>query len=382
MWVSPQAAHQRLVDLTHHTAIPAYLDHVNRSTFAAASHVFIGEVPVQGHKRNQQWRFVDREVQKAAKRLAELGVDTGDLVDAGLDCGERRSWRSRVASWVDQAILVHGPDDRTLPEGFTGQRLPEEFVRRTIASTRPLSLLTWSGQVWLIPRGYAALLDRAAQAEADLSAQAAVCGGCGTHAQTEQWRSSSASGFVVLCPSCAAKTARPYTGHLRGRRYTKAFAKQSRADAFLCQMCPEPRRALYWDHCHSHGLFRGPLCVTCNNAEGGPGFLNRTGSVGHLLQCTQCFAQRTLPPQHHADVVRHLFDFTPHTTCTHERSWTWSRVQDDGSVLIQFQCYQHEPALQWSVTAPAEEVRLLVSRFVDDAISLEPGQDGERVGSK
>lgn len=370
MWVSPQAAHQRLVDLTHHTAIPAYLDHVNRYTFAASSHVFIGEVPVLGHKRSQQWQFVDREVQEAAKRLVGLGIDPGDLVDAALGSGEVGSWRSRVASWVGQAILVHAPDDRALPQGFSGQHLPADFIRRTIASTRPLPLLTWSGRTWLIPRAYAALLDRAEKAEASLTAQTAVCSGCGTRAQTDQWRSSSASGFVVLCPPCAAKAARPYTGHLRGRQYTKAFAKQSRADAFLCRMCPEPRRALYWDHCHPHGLFRGPLCVKCNNAEGGPGFIDRPKAVGHLLQCTQCFTQRTVPPQHHADVVRRMFDFTPHVACVHEpSSWSWLCVQEDGSVLARFQCYQHQSALEWFVTVPAEEVRLLVSRFVDDAIS-------------
>lgn len=85
MWLSLQAAHQRLADLTHHTAVPAYLDHVNRYTFAAASHVLIGDTAVPGYKYRQQWRFLDRDIQKAGKRLAGLAIDPGDLVDAGLE---------------------------------------------------------------------------------------------------------------------------------------------------------------------------------------------------------------------------------------------------------------------------------------------------------
>ncbi|MFJ6523552.1 endonuclease domain-containing protein [Streptomyces filamentosus] len=361
-----------MIDLTHHTPVPAYLDHVNRSTFAAASHVLIGEVPVLGYKRSQQWMFLDRDIQEAGKRLAGLGVDLDDLTDAGLDSCERHTWRSRVRSWVGEAAYVHALGEEALPRGFSGRDLPASFTRRTIASTRPLPLLTWSGQEWLIPRAYAALLDQAEKAEADLASQPTLCTGCGTPSETERWRTSSAAGFVVLCPACSAKAARPYKGHLRGRLYTKAFAKQSRADAFLCAMCPEPRRALYWDHCHSHGLFRGPLCVTCNNAESGPGFLNRDGAVDHLLQCTACSSQRTLPPQHHADVVSHLFDFGPHMACTHGPSWRGFYVQEDHAVLARFVCYRHEPALEWSVLVSADDVGALVRRFVDDATGSAP----------
>ncbi|UFQ13559.1 endonuclease VII domain-containing protein [Streptomyces huasconensis] len=372
MWLSLQAAHQRLADLTHHTAVPAYLDHVNRYTFSATSHVLIGDMAVPGYKYRQQWRFLDRDIQKSGKRLAGLEIDPGDLVDAGLEASEPHTWRSRVWQWISQATYeselprMQGPG--VLSKNFTGQQLPEAFTQRTIASTRPLPLMVWSGKEWLVPRAYAAVLDRAEEVEAGLAAQDDVCSGCGTPAGSKQWRSSSASGFVVLCPSCAAQAARPYTGHLRGRQYTKAFAKRSPAEAFLCRMCPEPRRALYWDHCHSHGLFRGPLCVKCNNSEGTRGFIDRPGAVDHLLQCTDCRAQRTLPLQHHADIVRCLAVFEPHAACTHELSWRWFYVEDDGSVLARFQCYQHQPELVWSVTVPSDEVKLLVRQFIDEVI--------------
>ncbi|MGW1206833.1 endonuclease domain-containing protein [Streptomyces cyaneofuscatus] len=128
------------------------------------------------------------------------------------------------------------------------------------------------------------------------------------------------------------------------------------------------RRALYWDHCHSHGLFRGPLCVKCNNSEGAHRFIDRPGGVEHLLQCADCRAQRTLPLQHHADIVRRLAVFEPHAACTHKLSWRWFYAEDDGSVVARFRCYQHQPELAWSVTVPSDEVKLLVRRFVDEAI--------------
>ncbi|RZD92214.1 endonuclease domain-containing protein [Streptomyces albidoflavus] len=369
MWLSLQSAHQRLADLTHHTAVPAYLDHVNRYTFAASGHVLIGDAAVHGYKHRQRWRFLDRDIQKAARQLAELRIDAGDLVDACLASSELGTWRSRVSNWISEALydlaLGKPGGDTALIEGAAGEQLPEAVTRRTIASTRPLPLMAWSGSVWLIPRAYAALLDRSEETEARLVEQDEVCSGCGAPANREQWRSSSATGFVALCPPCAAESSRPYTGHLRGRQYTKAFAKRSRADAFLCQMCPEPRRALYWDHCHVHELFRGPLCVRCNNAEGGSGFIDRPKAVEYLLQCTGCRAQRTLPPQHHADVVRRLFEFEPPEACAHEVSWRWFHVEDDGSVVARFRCYQHQPALDWAVTVEADDVGILVRRFLE-----------------
>ncbi|MEU6060779.1 endonuclease domain-containing protein [Streptomyces sp. NPDC047097] len=369
MWLSPKAAHQRLADLTHHTAVPAYLDHVNRYTFAAATHVLIGDTAVRGYKHRQQWRFLDRDIQEAGQRFARLGIDPGDLIDAGLDVGAPRTWRCRVNGWVFQATheSAFPWSAGALPRGFTGQQLPDALTRGTIASTRPLTLMTWSGKAWLIPRAYATMLDRAEEVEAALATHDTVCSGCGVPAG-ERWRSSSATGFVVLCPSCAAQTSRPYTGHLRGRRYTKWYAKRSRADVFLCRMCPEPRRAMYWDHCHSHELFRGPLCVRCNNAEAGPGFIDRPGAVEHLLQCTGCRAQRTLPPHHHGDVVRRLAVLPPCEACSHEPSRRWFCVEDDGSVSARFLCYRHQPELDCSVTVPVQEVGPLVRRFVGEAL--------------
>ncbi|MFI9588327.1 hypothetical protein ACIHCQ_42595 [Streptomyces sp. NPDC052236] len=60
--------------------------------------------------------------------------------------------------------------------GLPGDLTWEEFVAaasrhrhsQNIASTRPLRLLTWSGQTWLLPRAYTELLDRWGQREEEL----------------------------------------------------------------------------------------------------------------------------------------------------------------------------------------------------------------------
>lgn len=49
---------------------------------------------------------------------------------------------------------------------------------------------------------------------------------------------------------------------LRGWRYTKDLGRTMPAWWFSCGLCGEP--AVSWDHCHAHGIVRGPLCNWCN----------------------------------------------------------------------------------------------------------------------
>ncbi|MFD0344773.1 endonuclease domain-containing protein [Streptomyces sp. NPDC127117] len=89
----------------------------------------------------------------------------------------------------------------------------------------------------------------------------------------------------------------------RGAAY-ESVRRTRRADDYPCRLCTTPQRAYYWDHCHDHGLVRGPVCASCNTFEGnGMVFVNRPGSVEHLLECTICRAQHTLPRRHHEDVA-------------------------------------------------------------------------------
>ncbi|MFD4318977.1 endonuclease domain-containing protein [Streptomyces sp. NPDC058548] len=389
MLISAQSACRLLTEFTEDCAVPAAPGNLSRYAFQSSDYVVIGDVAVRGYKHKNRWRVDDRDIRRAAAQLAALDVDLLDLVDARLSSdASRQTWRGRISDWISHGAYRDQSDNgcpcggeepcrrdkangHGLPCGLTWERFTERYGERSIAFTRPLPMLTWSGSAWLVPRAYAALLDRADEITAQLSGQAAVCSSCGARGDVWQWRSSSAAGFTTLCPSCTAATARLYTGHFRGTAY-KALPKNSRADAFLCRLCSGPRRALYWDHCHEHGLVRGPVCASCNTFEGGGGrFLRRPGAVGHLLECTGCRNTRTLPPRHHADVVRERYGFPSHDSCGHDPSGAWGSTLEDGSVRFRLFCYQHEQTLRWEQTVPAEQVRSLVRDFVDQAL-----QDG------
>lgn len=57
-----------------------------------------------------------------------------------------------------------------------------------------------------------------------------------------------------------------YGGELAGRRYrVDRGGRQDwpTASRFMCSACMTVRASV-WDHCHTHGFVRAPLCSTCN----------------------------------------------------------------------------------------------------------------------
>jgi len=57
-----------------------------------------------------------------------------------------------------------------------------------------------------------------------------------------------------------------YSGELRGRRYCVDRTGRSewpKASRFMCAACVSARASV-WDHCHTHGYVRAPLCNPCN----------------------------------------------------------------------------------------------------------------------
>lgn len=74
-------------------------------------------------------------------------------------------------------------------------------------------------------------------------------------------------------------------GHLgqhSGSRYRPGYRPLARG--YWCDLCPD--QAAFWDHCHDHGLIRGPLCRSCNGSE----FLwvHTNRGVQHLMRCPGC----------------------------------------------------------------------------------------------
>lgn len=75
-----------------------------------------------------------------------------------------------------------------------------------------------------------------------------------------------------------------YRGELRGRRYGVDPAGRRGwpvAARFMCACCMSVR-AQVWDHCHTHGFVRPPLCNTCNTRHWG-GWQPRHGRAAPSL---------------------------------------------------------------------------------------------------
>ncbi|KAB8186986.1 hypothetical protein FH608_046390 [Nonomuraea phyllanthi] len=71
---------------------------------------------------------------------------------------------------------------------------------------------------------------------------------------------------VVYGPKGAEGGAQVYRGQLQGRTYSVTRAGRSdwpKAADFMCPSCVTAR-AQVWDHCHTHGFVRAPLCNPCN----------------------------------------------------------------------------------------------------------------------
>lgn len=394
--ISPQYANQLLAELTEGCPVPAAPVSLSRYAFQISNRVLIGDTAVPGHKYKGRWRLDDRDIRKAAGRLVSLPFDPNDLVDARLSCTEHdRTWRTQIQRWFENISYrdqsANGcrcegqqPCDRTHPNrhglgcGATFEQVKERYGQWPIACTSPLPLLTWSGTTWMVPRAYAALLDRADRIAAECVEQAARCNRCNATGDVWKWRTSGNSGYTTLCPECVTTLARPYKDHLRGRQYT-SLPKNSQPYAFLCQLCPSPRQAMYWDHCHPHGLVRGPVCASCNTYEGGGHrFIHRPGAVRHLLLCDGCRRDRTVPPRHRPDIVLQTFSLAPHDPCGQPPRSAWGAVEDDGSVRLRMRCWQCPFAPQWEQVVPAAQVRQLVREFVDRALDADadaPGQE-------
>lgn len=388
--ISPDYANRLLGELTEGCPIPAARAPLSRYTFQMSDHVLIGDTAVRGYKYKGRWRLEERDIRAAGHRLASLPFDPDDLVDAGLPSAEHaQTWRSQIRRWFDHASYQNQPDNGCLCKGTqpcdrawsnghglgcgaTFEEVKERYGRWPIACTSPLTLLTWSGSAWMVPRAYAALLDRADAIAAERLEQAARCRRC--RSTQDLSRGSSNGGYTTLCRACVTSRARPYKGHLRGRQYA-SLPKNAQPEAFLCRLCPSPWQAMHWDHCHEHGFIRGPLCASCNTYEGGGyRFIHRPGAVRHLLLCEGCRRDRTVPPRHQPDVVLQSLVPDPHGPCARPPGSVWGAVEDDGSVRLRMHCWRCISDRYWEQVVPASQVSQLVREFVDRA--LEDDADG------
>ncbi|MEU6621891.1 endonuclease domain-containing protein [Streptomyces litmocidini] len=173
-----------------------------------------------------------------------------------------------------------------------------------------------------------------------------------------------------MCPPCSGEKYTAYTRHLRGVPYGQMRAWKLRADDYLCRPCLSSRASV-WDHCHEHDLVRGPVCAGCNTLEGTGvpiSLLQQPEVVEHLLECTRCRKERTLPPRFHAAVAQaHLEAEARHAHCPARPHVRLRETTATGHVFDLY-CSRH-PSKQWKQEVPVLEALKLVHAFVDHALT-------------
>ncbi|NGO75203.1 endonuclease VII [Streptomyces sp. YC504] len=393
MLIQKSTAQALLDDMTEGCSVPVASNALTQGWFGVHGHLFVGAHPIRGYKykANGKWRFDDREVRRAAQALLDLQWDPQDLVKARIGSTDRAgaNWRADVRSWMNSAafsvVLENGcacsTESCSRPYGLVETGLPcglsmdvfrETCQKASIAGTLPLSVLTWQGGDWWVPRAYAKLLAQWEKADDALADKARACTSCGAKAgYSDDWRVSGSSGWTTLCPTCAASGFRPYRGHLRGVRYRSARMNAVRADDYLCVLCKSPRRAYYWDHCHEHDCIRGPVCASCNTFEGhGMNYVARSGSLSHLLECAVCRSQRTLPARHRDDALRnHLSKTEPHHGCRARLEVTDVRTEADGTVCCRISCTAFPDPHAWERKLSASEAAEIIEDLVGTVTS-------------
>ncbi|MGW4163461.1 endonuclease domain-containing protein [Streptomyces sp. NPDC004788] len=274
--------------------------------------------------------------------------------------------------------------------GLPGELTWEEFVSArngsgsssTIAGPCPLELLTRSEGRWWLPRAYADLLDRWKTLEAKLLERARLCSRCGARGPRwsgwSGWRTPTRTGYVTMCRPCSEAEFTAYSGPLRAVPYGQVRPGSLRADDYLCRL-RQSSRASMWDHCHEHDLLRSPVCASCNplEGEGIPEHLLRREEVAaHLLECSRCRKERTLPltvPRR--DGRFRLEDEARHVSCPLQPHVRHRDTTTAGHV-VDLHCDRH-CTKRWRQEMPAAEALELVRVFVDQA--LVAGQPGAGV---
>lgn len=378
------------------------------------------------------------ELREACTRLNEIHRDPGPMVpvllpwadlasrDQGLDA-RQPNWRRTAAKMIfseavndpglPTAASFVGCDNapasvvdliqqrmdaerafRTLHRGrvsvpeagppLTAAGQPASTALTNIAGIPILKLMDFTEGCWHLPLRWADALDIWQSNRTTLTKDAGVCTVCGRSEPRSQWRwrQATSTGYETICPPCAHATFPPYDGSLDGQQYKGAQGRRTRPDAYLCSVCGDSR-ATVWDHCHDHGLVRGPLCAGCNVSEG-QGRLVRPGArppvnaaaVNHLLRCTGCAQDGGVPARHlpHLAASRHARSRRPwkHRRCS-AIPLVRAETTAAGTIRIMYYCFGHRPRrrrdhhMRWvRELTPAAARRMIMREQANEASRL------------
>lgn len=339
-------ARQLLADLTRRAPLPFTPQPLDKYAFAQHGAIVLGDVAVHGHKVQGKWAVREGEVRAVAASVIRP-IDLRDLVplrapgqDAPVPASD--DWRGRFGYAMHTRGYV----------GETAAEVARQCDFQTLAGVRFLSVVAWADG-WCIPRGYRDMLGRWVRTQRRLMTAARLCAGCGADGGPDYWgagwRRPTAAGYVTLCTPCTTAGAALYSGELEGTRYRKKLPHNP--GRYVCRLCPD--RATLWDHCHTHGYVRGPLCWSCNQAESH--WLKGADGRAHLWSCVQCRDERTLPVRQ----LLHLLQGGPvpyrHKGCTWEPLVQWAEegaTPDDGGPVVRVPviCWRH--GHRWSEPVP------------------------------
>ncbi|MFG2210942.1 endonuclease domain-containing protein [Streptomyces sp. NPDC048638] len=389
MFIEPKRASALMTELTADSTLPLAPAELERSPrFQLHDHVLFGGVALRRYKHKGRWKYVDGEVIKAGRQLAEISVDLEDRVTVNLNYpsqarrdlmeGRGADWQGLIADSIfGQALRTRPrdcPTDQTswkeigpngLPGGLEWDSLAT--LNEVIGGTLPLRMLRWSGHSWSVPRAYHQLMSDWERRTMEAIERFRTCEGCGAQStRWDEWRTSTPTGYLTRCPQCSQAAFQTYNGHLDGVLYDSPRRRRVPPTDYLCSGCGVVQAAV-WDHCHAHDLVRGPVCPSCNSSEGERGFSQtfvRVKQSGkHLMRCRTCRDERALPAEHRDGVVIvHLERTARHGSCQEE---LWVRPQKKDSHTYDLTCFKHSAS--WAVTVAEEDAAALVLQYVNTA---------------
>ncbi|MFB8144399.1 endonuclease domain-containing protein [Streptomyces parvus] len=380
-----------LAEATRTCPIPLAPEAFRRKDRAPHDFVFFGHMPLRAYRTTRQWQFMDADVLRAGRSVAELPWDPDDLVDlehAEQDPprqgdGTHSDWRREIRHLVRSVEAGCGcsPSHAATPPSHhpTPDCLLQRYGNYSIACTLPVRALVRVDDAWVIPRTLAWILDQRDESENSFRTAGQQCDGCQAPSPDGSWRALTTTGWKIICPACAAASLRRYRRELQGTAYAHVREHGPRAADFLCAVCETARPATAWDHCHDHGLIRGPLCGGCNTMEGhGKEFLARPGSLQHLLRCDGCRAQRSLPPLHRLAVLRRNLHLTRGAQdCDWPLHMHVSIEQADGGYDCTVHCSgpEHRARALRGFRLTYEEAEHVLSRTVEESLAGDVQQE-------